>query len=67
MTKKVLLSLARLIHIILTEAIDRDAFDDLCKPSSAPIFRMPFRPRDLGIGSPIAELSIGPPLAELEG
>ncbi|KAG9697614.1 hypothetical protein KCU95_g1293, partial [Aureobasidium melanogenum] len=45
---------------------DREAFDGLCKPSSAPVFRMPFRPRDLGIGSPLAELSLGPPLAELE-
>ncbi|KAK6000366.1 hypothetical protein QM012_003612 [Aureobasidium pullulans] len=46
---------------------DREAFEELCKPSSAPIFRMPFRPRDLGIGSPMTELSLGPPLAELEG
>ncbi|KAG9958400.1 hypothetical protein KCU61_g8389, partial [Aureobasidium melanogenum] len=45
---------------------DREAFEELCKPSSAPVFRMPFRPRDLGIGSPLAELSLGPPLAELE-
>ncbi|KAG9648559.1 hypothetical protein KCU95_g514, partial [Aureobasidium melanogenum] len=45
---------------------DREAFEELCKPSSAPVFRMPFRPRDLGIGSPLAELNIGPP-AELEG
>ncbi|THY70863.1 hypothetical protein D6C86_09538 [Aureobasidium pullulans] len=46
---------------------DREAFEELCKPASAPVFRMPFRPRDLGIGSPIADLDIGPPLAELEG
>ncbi|KAG9709099.1 hypothetical protein KCU63_g1620, partial [Aureobasidium melanogenum] len=45
---------------------DREAFEELCKPSSAPVFRMPFRPRDLGIGSPLVELNIGPP-AELEG
>ncbi|KAH0290260.1 hypothetical protein M436DRAFT_65327 [Aureobasidium namibiae CBS 147.97] len=46
---------------------DREAFEELCKPSSAPVFRMPFRPRDVGIGSPLAELDIGLPLAELEG
>ncbi|KAH0372298.1 hypothetical protein KCU65_g1344, partial [Aureobasidium melanogenum] len=45
---------------------DREAFEEVCKPSSAPVFRMPFRPRDLGIGSPLAELGLGPPLAELE-
>ena len=47
--------------------VDREGFEELCKPSSAPVFRMPFRPRDLGIGSPLAELDIGPLLAELEG
>lgn len=52
---------------ILIVEIDREAFEELCKPASAPVFRMPFRPRDLGIGSPIADLDIGPPLAELEG
>jgi hypothetical protein len=53
--------------LILICVTDREAFEELCKPSSAPVFRMPFRPRDLGIGSPVAELDIGPPLAELEG
>jgi hypothetical protein len=55
------------MFLILIYVTDREAFEELCKPSSAPVFRMPFRPRDLGIGSPVAELDIGPPLAELEG
>lgn len=41
---------------MLIEAIDCDAFEELCKPSSAPVFRMPFRLRDLGIGTPLVEL-----------
>lgn len=67
MTKKVLFQFKLSRYLNADPMLDREAFEELCKPSSAPVFRMPFRPRDLGIGSPLAELDIGPPLAELEG